>query len=272
MPPGTGGSAQLDLFVDGAGTVLLNDVAASLAAGRPGAAHEALERLRVHDPGHPDLAGLQRLCAALGPGIPPPVSPTALDALIQEIGVVLWPQAERLLGPGAAAALGPVWHRLAEGARATGLARLRHAGAGCYWIGVAHYHLGRPREARRLWLRLAWEDPAELATFGPRWPDATLRQAWAAFERNPGFDAPDDVATAARWFPAWVFVRQRELAGLFGADEVPGTGPPAAAARCVLALLPREAQGLSDEVVRGRRALQAVAPGFFRYYLRSVGR
>jgi hypothetical protein len=99
-----------------------------------------------------------------------------------------------------------------------------------------------------------------------------VRRAWTAFEQRPGFDVPEDPAAAARWFPAWAFLHDRELAGLFAPREIPGADPPEAAARAVLALLPVETRGLSEEVIAGRRALKSAAPSFFPHYLRRVGR
>jgi hypothetical protein len=270
--PGTDGRRQLDLFRDSPATALLNQVGEALGAGQHEAARRALDELGAHDPGHPDLAGLRRLCEALDPRVSAVVSPAALEALIHETSTVLAPQAERLLGPAAPLALAPVWRRLRDGAAVVGLDGLRRPGVGHYWVGVATYHLGKRRKALRWWIRLGWVDPAVLATHAARCPDETLRRAWEEFEQHPGWEVPEAPASAAAWFPAWLFVRHHEVASVFRADEVPGTDPPAAAARAVLALLPQETRGLSDAVVRGRRALQAVAPAFFRYYLRRVGR
>lgn len=276
-PARPGETAQLDLFVDGAETVLLHAVSDALAAGRPETAHDALARLRQHDAGHPDLGALGRLCEALRAGLPAPGSRSALEALVQELETVLLPTAERLLGPGASAALGPVWRRLAVGATTVPLGELdamEGGGRVRFWIGAAHHHLGRRREARRLWLSLAWRHPRALATLAPRCPDDTIRLAWIAFDRTPGFEIEEPDAAAARWFPAWAFLHDRELAGLFGPDEIggPAADPAEVAARGVAALLPLETRGLSEEVVRGRRALKAIAPAFFQRYLRRVGR
>jgi hypothetical protein len=268
--------AQLDLFLDGAETALLHALGEALAAGRPEAAHDALERLRRQDPTHPDLAALGRLCEAVRPGLPAPGSPSSLEALVWELETVLLPTAERLLGPGAAAALGPVWGRLADsaGVHLAGIHIDGREGVGPlrFWTGAAHHHFGRRRQALRLWLSLAWLDPGALATLAPRCPDDAMRLAWTAFERRPGFDVPEEPEAAARWFPAWVFLHDRELAGLFAADEIPGAEPAEAAARAVLALLPLETRGLSEAVIAGRRALKTAAPSFFPHYLRRVGR
>lgn len=271
--PGAAVGTQLDLFVHTAGTALLNDVAEALTARDGRAAQRALDRLRAHDPGHPDLTGLGHLSRALRSELPAPASATALDALVRDTEAVLWPLAARLVGATRAGTmLEPVWRRLRDGASAAAREGSVDTGARVYWLGVAHYHLGERPEAWRSWLRLAWIDPVTLWTLAPRCPDDTLRRAWLEFERRPGFDTPDEAAAAARWFPAWVVVRHRALATLLRPDEVPGTDPAVATARCVLGLLPLEARGLSDDVVRGRRTLQAVAPGFFSYYLRTVGR
>ncbi len=272
--PRTGETAQLDLFLDGAVTVLLHALGEALTAGRPGAAHDALERLRREDPAHPDLSALGRLCEAVHPELPATGSAGSLQALARELETVLLPAADRLLGPDAPAALGPVWRRLADGAASVDLDGMEAAGHIRFWVGAAHYHLGRRRQALRLWLPLAWLDPRALATLAPRCPDDTFRLAWMAFERQPGFEVPEEPDAAARWFPAWAFLHDRALAGLLRPDEVrgPGTDAAEAAARTVLALLPLETQGLSEQVVRGRRALQAAAPVFFRHYLRRVGR
>jgi hypothetical protein len=187
---------------------------------------------------------------------------------------LLLPAAERLLGPAAPAALGPVWRRLVDGASGLRLDGAEGGGHLRFWVGAAHRHLGERRQALRLWLSLAWIEAGALATLAPRCPDDTMRLAWTAFERAPGFEVPEEPVAAARWFPAWAFLHDRELASLFRADEVPGPGMDAAAdaARAVLALLPLETKGLSEEVVRGRRALKAAAPAFFPLYLRRVGR
>jgi hypothetical protein len=268
------GTAQLDLFVDGAETVLLHALGEALLAGRSESADEALQKLRRHDPAHPDLGALGRLCQAVRPGLPVPGSPSSLVALAQELETVLLPTAERLLGPGAPAALDPVWRRLVDGASGLRLDGAEAGGHLRFWVGAAHRHRGERRQALRLWLSLAWLDAGALATLAPRCPDDTLRLAWTAFERAPGFEVPEEPEAAARWFPAWAFLHDRELASLFRADKVPGLGTDVAgaAARAVLALLPLETQGLSEEVVRGRRALKAAAPAFFPLYLRRVGR
>ena len=264
---------QLDLFVDGAGTALLHALGEALTVGSPGTARAALERLRTHDPVHPDLGALGRLCEVLEPGLPAPASPRAMAALARDVATVLLPAAQRLLGDAAPLALTPVWRRLVEGAGPPRLDTRGETGIARYWTGVAHYHLGARRPALRLWLSLAWLDPEALATWIPQCPDPSVRSAWLALERAPAFELPeDDAVTRAQWFPAWLLLRDRQVADLFRPDEVPDKEASSAALRQALALLPLEAGGLSDAVIRARRALRAIAPAFFRLYLRTVGR
>jgi hypothetical protein len=40
--------------------------------------------------------------------------------------------------------------------------------------------------------------------------------------------------------------------------------------RALLALLPLEGRGLSDQLIGQRRALQRISPDFFRYYMEVV--
>jgi hypothetical protein len=263
---------QLDLFLDRPDTPLRNALAEALAAGQPEAARQALARLREHDAAHPDLPALERLSAVLDPRSPERDATAGLPALAAEVDSVLVPVAERFLGWEAPRVLRPVWRRLAAGAAHADRAEADWPGTAQHWIAVALFHLGRRPEALRRWLALAWRDPAALEAAAPRAPDETLRDAWARFERHPGFDPDADGVTApARWFPAWLLLREPKLAGLFRETEVPGGDPPGAALRQILRLLPLEARGLSDALVRERRALRAVAPAFFAHYLRQVG-
>lgn len=57
----------------------------------------------------------------------------------------------------------------------------------------------------------------------------------------------------------------------FGRDDIPDSGTAARAFGALLALVPLEWRGLSDEVVAQRRALRQLSPGFFRYYMGSLG-
>jgi hypothetical protein len=84
------------------------------------------------------------------------------------------------------------------------------------------------------------------------------------------FDDPEAGAPNTAWFPAWLLVRHPGLARQFEGDHAPDGGAPTRAFRALLSLLPLERGGLSDELVRQRRALQQISPSFFRAYLDIV--
>ena len=272
-PPLAQQPTQLDLFLDGQVAMLINEIVAGLTSGRPDDAQQALDRLRERDPAHPDLAALEGLCRANRTDLPVPKSVGALIALIDEVQSSLFPAAQRLLGAAEAArALDPVWRRVADAARTLALDGGDSTAALRYWVARAHYRVGEHREAFRLWLSLCWLDPAAFAGYAPTLPSSTLREAWSAFERQPGFDpAADGEAHPARWFPAWLVLRERGLVHLFHEDEIPETGAAGRAVRRLLTLLPLERQGHSAELVRQRRELRQVSPAFFRHYLKVVG-
>jgi hypothetical protein len=63
----------------------------------------------------------------------------------------------------------------------------------------------------------------------------------------------------------------RGLSHLFRADDIPDAGAAARVFRQLLALLPLEPRGLTDELVRQRRALRQLDETFFRYYMAVLG-
>jgi hypothetical protein len=73
------------------------------------------------------------------------------------------------------------------------------------------------------------------------------------------------------WFPAWLLLRHRGLSRLFGLDDVSDAGQAASVFRHLLVLLPLEQRGLTDELVRQRRALRQLDESFFRYYMAALG-
>ena len=209
-----------------------------------------------------------RLCRALRTTPPRPTSDPELQALIESMKS-LGPAADRLLGDGARAFLLPWWQAVA------------HAGATLpaaeaepplrYWLGFARHHLGEEREALRLWLGLCWLAPDSFAQWVPTMPSVTLRDAWAAFQAHAGHhDRGGGSPWEPLWFPAWLALRQRWVAHLFHAEEVPDTEAPLQALRLLRTLLPLESQGYSAELVRHRRRLQRISPMFFRAYLEVV--
>ncbi len=292
---------QLDLFIDGRDALLIHEVVTGLLARDVARAEKGLRRLRHEHPGHVDLAALAVLVDALTARPPASADHAALTERIEVAERALVPAAWRFLGKDAGAFLHPQWRSLAESA-----VRLRfdpahpraHRGwlwqqpgewskvraaiedepdwAGTpllrYWLGLAQHHLGAQEAAIRLLLPLCWIDPALFAQAAPALPSPTISAAWAAFERVALFeDSVTDTTPAAAWFPAWLLLRHRGLAHLFLAAEIPDAASAARVFRHLLVLIPLESHGLSDELVRQRRALRQIDPGFFRYYMETVG-
>ncbi|MBI4409075.1 MAG: hypothetical protein HY561_05175 [Gemmatimonadetes bacterium] len=292
---------QLDLFLDGRDAFLVHEVVTSLVVRDRVGAETGLERLRDEHPVHPDLPALALLVAAMNSRPPSPATHVTVTAGIEAVQQGLAPAARRLLGEDAATFLQPFWQALAATAASLPFDEAHpyaHRSWLCqqhgdwpavraaveaepdwatrprlrYRLGLARHHLGEPEAAIRLWLPLCWMDPALFARRAPTLPSAILREGWEAFERAVSFDEwLADTTDATVWFPAWLLLRHRGLVHLFRADEVPDAGAAAGAFRHLLSLVPLESQGLSDALVRERRALQQLSPGFFRYYLDVVG-
>ncbi len=295
------GPRQLDLFLDGRDAFLVHQVVTSLRMWDRGRAETALGRLRDEHPVHPDLPALSLLVAALNSPPPSPATHATLTAGVEAVKQALAPAARRLLGEDVARFLQPVWQALARTAASLPFDEalpLAHRSWVCqqygdwpavgaaveaepdwaarprlrYRLGLARYHLGEPEAAIRLWLPLCWIDPALFARRAPTIPSAVLREGWDAFERAVSVDEwLADTTDATGWFPAWLLLRHRGLVRLFRADEVPDAGTAARAFGHLLSLVPLEAEGLSDALVRERRALQQLSAGFFRYYMDVVG-
>ncbi len=291
---------QLDLFLDGRDAFLIYEVVASLVGRDRGRAETGLDRLRHEHPLHPDLPALALLVAALNSPPPSPTTHASVTAGIEALQQALAPAAQLLLGEEAAAFLQPPWRALAAAAslpfdeahprahrswlcqqygdwaavRAAVEAEPDWTASAClrYRLGLARHHLGEPEAAIQLWLPLCWMDPLLFARRAPTLPSAVLCDGWQAFERAVAFDEwLADTTDPTIWFPAWLLLRHRGLVHLFKADEVPDAGTATRAFRHLLSLVSLESQGLSDAVVRQRRALQQLSPGFFRYYMEVVG-
>jgi hypothetical protein len=279
---------------------LVHEVVTSLALRDRGRAETGLERLRDEHPFHPDLPALALLVAALHS---PPVSPITHATMTSDIEAVrqsLAPAAYRLLGEDGTIFLQRSWEALGAAAadlpfdeahprahrswlcqqygdwtavRAAVEAELNWEAKPAlrYRLGLARHHLGEPEVAIRLWLPLCWMDPVLFERHAPTIPSTILREEWNAFEGEASFDESADTTHAAGWFPAWLLLRHRGLVHLFQADEVLAAGIAARVFRHLLLLLRLESQGLSDLLVRERRALQQLSPGFFRYYMDAVG-
>ncbi len=290
---------QLDLFVDGRDALLVHRVVTSLLARNSSAATAGLAALRQEHPAHPDLPALAQLIESLHSSPPSPTSHAAVTAVVDEVDRVFVPAAQRLLGRDAGAFVAPLWCMLA-----TAASRLRfdqtypraHPSWICqqlddwqtvraaieaeadwatrpllrYRLGLAHHHLGDVEAAIRFWLPICWIDPALFARYALALPDATLRDGWEAFERAGSFAESADAGHPATWFPSWLLVRDRRLADLFQPADVPEKGTASEVFRALLALVPLERRGLSDEVIAHRRALQRLSPELFAYYMETV--
>jgi hypothetical protein len=292
---------QLDLFLDGRGAILIHELITSLIVRDRNRAEAGLARLGDDHPCHPDLPALTLLVRALRPPPLAAVTHTSLAAAIDALERDLTPAARRLLGEDAVTFLQPSWQALAATAASLPFddaCPRAHRSWLCqqygdwvavraaveaepdwavrprlrYRLSLALHHLGEPEAAIRLWLPLCWMDPVLFARRAPTLPSAILRQGWEAFERTAAVDEwLADVTETTGWFPAWLLLRHRGLARLFHADAIPDAGPSARVFRHLLRLVPLESQGLTDILVRQRRALREVSPSFFRFYMEVVG-
>jgi hypothetical protein len=257
---------QLDLFLDGRETILVNDLVDALLEGRVEGARAGLDRLRRENRDHPDLPAFGRLVRSMAEG---PAPPSRGHGPLIESLTALVPAATRLLGAGARAFLIPWWQALAQ-AKAMP-APTEPAPVIRYWVGSARWHVGDEREAVRLWLPLCWLEPESFAQQAPTLPSPIMHEAWEAFEMelDPG-DGGDARVRDVPWFPAWLALRHRWVAHLFRAGEVPDTNAPLRALRLLPGLLVLESRGYGDELIRQRRTLRDISPKFFRMYRQLV--
>ena len=292
---------QLDLFVDGRDALLVHAIVTGLMSRDVERTEAGLRRLGQEHPRHPDLVALTVLVEALTAPAPPAAPHAALTERIELTERRLVPAARRFLGADADAFLRPVWQALAANAADLPFEPAHprtHRAWLCqqygewtdvrssvehepgwadtallrYWMGLAQHHLGAPEVAIRLWLPLCWMDPLLFETCAPGVPNLTIRAAWVAFEQAfPFEESLDDRAPAAAWFPAWLLLRHWGLSRLFDADDIPDAGDAVRVFRHLLALLPLEQRGLTDELVRQRRALRQLDSSFFRYYMAVLG-
>jgi hypothetical protein len=292
---------QLDLFIDGGDALLIHEIVTGLIDRDVGRSEMGLHRLGQEHARHPDLEALTVLVEALTPSVPAAATHVVLTERIELAERRLVPAARRFLGTDADAFLRPAWQALAAtaaGLRFDAAHPRAHRAWLCkqygewtdmraavekelgwadtpllrYWMGLAQHHLGAPEVAIRLWLPLCWMDPLLFEEHAPTVPNSTIRAAWIAFDHAFPFEASfADRAPMTAWFPAWLLLRHRGLARLFGPDDVPDAGQAASVFRHLLALLPLEQRGLTDELVRQRRALRQLDESFFRYYMAVLG-
>src|SRR5438094_3411457 len=292
---------QRDLFVDGRAALLAHAIVAGLMRRDVERTEAGLRRLGQEHPRHPDLVALTVLVEALTAPAPPAAPHAALTERIELTERRLVPAARRFLGADADAFLRPVWQALAATAadlRFEAAHPQAHRAWLCqqygewtqvraaaedepgwadtpllrYWMGLAQHHLGAPEVAIRLWLPLCWMDPLLFEIRAPTVPNPTIRAAWIAFEQAfPFEESLADKTPMAAWFPAWLLLRHRGLSRLFRTEDIPDAGDSARVFRHLVALLPLELRGLTDELVRQRRALRQLDENFFRYYMAVLG-
>ena len=291
---------QLDLFVDGRDALLVHAVVTSLLARDFDGATAHLATLEHEHPAHPDLPALARLIESLRSSPPLPASHASVTAALDHVDRTLAPAARRLLGRDAAPFLEPLWRMLATTASCLSFDETyprAHASWICqqsgdwaaaraaveaepdwakqpllrYRLGLARHHLGDVEAAIQLWLPLCWIDPALFARYAPTLPNATLRESWEAFEHAGSFAESTDATHSATWFPPWLLVRHRRLADLFQPADVPDAGTSSHVFQALLALVPLERRGLTDELIANRRALQRLSPELFAYYMATLG-
>jgi hypothetical protein len=259
---------QLDLFLDGKETLLVNDLVTKILERCPAHAERALHQLREQSPQHPDLGAFECLVHSFRAG--PPVAPDAiqLGPTIDSMAA-LAPAAERLLGRRAAVFLLGWWRALARTEALPGPGE--PAPLPRYWIGCARWNVGDERQALRLWLPLCWLAPESFVRQAPTLPSRTLREGWSTFDSEAEAEENGDVrAGRIAWFPAWLALQHRWIAHLFPPDEVPETSAALRAFRLLPGLFVLESRGYGEALIEQRRALRDISPPFFRRYWQLV--
>ena len=283
---------QLDLFQDSAGLLLETEVRDALAARRPAAAMDAIERLAQRDPGNRHIGGFLRLAQAAekasGPRIDAGDRPAERLAEIEALA----PLAEDLLGRRARDLLAPLWTALAEHleGRPFDPRRPRLHAAHCWaaagrWEQAraslegtpdwrrhpplildhaqACWHLRDIPAARGDWLALCWEHPeaAEERLGHGHLPDPHLSDLWDAFLDEDAEDGDLD----SEDFPAWVLIH--DPAWALPVDPALAPDEPHGEAFRLLHGLRR---GAGEEIAL-RRALGETHPRLLALYLASRG-
>ena len=282
---------QLDLFFDNPIVALTNGIVRALAARNAEEAQRLLDRLYAQAPTHADLAGYDRLLAALG----------HLDLIVGDVRseldflLQLTPTAKRLLGGQARDLLAPLWRQLAAALadlpyqhEQPNLHRSFALGEAQEWAAVnacileerdwwqhevlctrlAHSSLHQQQRARAIeaWSHLCWQWPQRAAQLlEERHSDRQLSAYWQLFA-----DGDADVEPSAADFPAWLLLHEQGLSQQLGEDLPRGTTAGEQHYRCVHRLLQaRRAQRSQDEMAL-RRELRAAQPMLFAKLMRAV--
>lgn len=292
---------QMDLFFDNPVAALINGIARALAATNAADAQRQLDRLYEIAPTHSDLAGFDRLLAALNRlGHP-------IDDFQQELDFLLEtaPTAKRLLGSQWRELLTPLWRQLADAldgkpfaAEQPQLHRSFALSQAQDWASVSACVLKEPQwwqhpalclqlahsgafQHRRIesltgWFQLCWHAPAQAAEAlsKPQKPDAGVGAAWQEFlatEDDLGDEDADEAALAPSDFPAWMLLHEPGLARQMEIDLAQTQTPGEEHYRCVHRWIEARRLQRKDEELAQRKALQNGHPLLFRYLKSMVG-
>jgi len=268
---------QPDLFQDSTRLLLEEEIRRALVERRTDRAREQVARLMRQDPGHRRLRGFLRLVQVIDDG-----DAASPEARLGEL-VALEPLARELLGHRDRDFLAPLWSALAGSLAgrafqpdSPGLhASFAWARAGRWdaareaveaeldWRGepallLVHAEAcWRRRDraaARRDWLWLCWEHPAEAERVfaSNRAPDPRLGELWSRFgDLDPPLDTED--------FPAWLLLQEP-----VAASPPPEAAPPDDRG-AVYRLLYRLVSAEDD--IEWRRQLSELHPNLFRLFL-----
>lgn len=292
---------QMDLFFDNPVAALTNGIARALASANAADAQRQLDRLYEIAPTHSDLAGYDRLVAALSRLDHP------IDDARQELDFLLEtaPTAKRMLGSQWRELLTPLWRQLADAlegqpfsADDPQLHRSFALSQAQDWAGVSASVLKEPDwwrqsslclhlaqsgafQHRRVesltgWFALCWHAPAAAteALKKPQQPDAGVGKAWQEFlasEDDLADEDSDDSTLTPGDFPAWMLLHEPGLARQMSMELAQTQTAGEEHYRCVHRWLEaRRAQKKDDELAQ-RKALQASHPLLFRYLKSVVG-
>ena len=292
---------QMDLFFDNPVAALTNGITRALAAANATDAQRQLDRLYEIAPNHSDLAGYDRLLAALHRMDQPLQDlPQQLDYLLDTA-----PTAKRLLGPQWRELLTPLWRQLADAtdgqpfsAERPQLHRTFALSQAQDWASVSACVLKEPAwrmqpalclqlvhssafqhrriEALTACFQLCWHAP-EQATHELNHlqkPDAGIGAAWQEFlatEDDLADDDADEAALTPADFPAWMLLHEPGLARQLNEDVAHTHTAGEEVYRCVHRWIEARRTQRKDEELSMRKALQASQPILFRYLKSVVG-